>query len=102
MRPTQLLGALALLAMGVAGTAVAADIEAGKAKSSSCAVCHGASGEGKGTNPKIAGLPQGQFVQMMKDYSSGKRPSGVMKGYAAKLSDEETANLAAYYASLKK
>lgn len=102
MKPYCKLTTLAVLLLGALGTSVAADIEAGKAKSSSCAVCHGANGEGKGNNPPIAGIAKDRFVQAMKDYSSGKRPSAVMKGYAAKLNDADTENLAAYYASLKK
>jgi cytochrome c553 len=38
----------------------------------------------------------------MKDYKSGKRPNPVMKSFAGPLSDQDIANLAAYYASLKK
>ena len=87
---------------GAAGTAVAADIAAGKSKAASCAVCHGANGEGKGNNPPLAGMAPARFVQAMRDYKSGKRPSAAMKGYAAKLDDGATADLAAYYASLKK
>jgi cytochrome c553 len=102
MKLNRMLTVLAVLSIGAVGTATAADVDAGKAKSAPCAVCHGANGEGKGTNPAIAGLATERFVQAMKDYSSGKRPSTAMKGYAAKLNDADTANLAAYYASLKK
>lgn len=97
-----LLTAVAILSIGTSAATAAADIEAGKAKSGPCAVCHGANGEGKSGNPPLAGMAKDRFVQTMKDYSSGKRPSMVMKGYAAKLNDTETENLAAYYASLKK
>ena len=102
MNPNSILTALAVLSIGVGGTAAAADVQAGKAKSSTCVMCHGANGEGKGSNPPIAGMPQDRFVQAMRDYKSGKRPNAVMKGYASKLSDEDNANLAAFYASLKK
>lgn len=102
MKAKTILAALAALSIGAAGTAAAADIEAGKAKASACAMCHGANGEGKGTNPAIAGLPQDRFMQAIQDYKSGKRANAVMKGYASKLSDADMANLGAYYASLKK
>jgi cytochrome c553 len=65
-------------------------------------VCHGANGEGKGNNPPIAGMAPARFVQAMNDYKTGKRSSAAMKGYAAKLDDADTANLAAYYASQKR
>jgi cytochrome c553 len=94
--------ALALLAISVAGTAGAADVQAGKTSAAVCGGCHGASGEGKGANPPLAGMPEDRFVQAIKDYKSGKRPHAAMKAFAAKLDDKETANLAAYYASLTK
>lgn len=88
--------------IGLAATASAADIQAGRSKASPCAVCHGSNGEGKGNNPPIAGMVPARFVQAINDYKSGKRPSAAMKGYATKLDDTDTANLAAYYASLKR
>jgi cytochrome c553 len=94
--------ALALLALSVPGAAGAADIQAGKTSAGVCGGCHGANGEGKGPNPPLAGMPEDRFVQAIKDYKSGKRPHAAMKAFAAKLGDTETANLAAYYASLKK
>ncbi len=102
MKSPGILTAVAILALGVGATAAAADIQAGKAKSSACAICHGANGEGKANNPPLAGIPAERFVQAINDFKSGKRPSPIMKGYAAKLDDADSANLAAYYASLKK
>jgi cytochrome c553 len=37
----------------------------------------------------------------MQDYKSGKRKNAVMKTLAGQLSDQDMANVAAYYASLK-
>ncbi|HEY2970372.1 MAG TPA: c-type cytochrome [Casimicrobiaceae bacterium] len=88
--------------LGIVGTAQAAgDIEAGKAKAGACAGCHGAKGEGKAPNPALAGMKSDDFVQAMKDYKSGKRNNPIMKTFATPLSDQDMANLAAYYASLK-
>ena len=95
------MGMVALFAM--IGTAQAAgDAQAGKAKSTACAGCHGANGEGKAPNPALAGKSETEFVQAMKDYKSGKRSNAIMKTLASPLSDQDVANLAAYYASLKK
>jgi cytochrome c553 len=49
----------------------------------------------------LAGKPEDQLVQALKDYKSGKRDNAVMKTFASQLSDQDAANLAAYYASLK-
>jgi cytochrome c553 len=102
MKLNRHLVALVALSICAVATASAADVEAGKSKAGPCAVCHGAGGEGKGTNPPLAGMPPARFVQAMSDYKTGKRSSAAMKGYAAKLDAADTANLAAYYASLKK
>jgi len=89
--------------MGVAAAAQAAgDAAAGKAKAATCAGCHGAHGEGKKPNPPLAGMAEDKFVQALSDYKSGKRANPMMKNFASKLTDADAANLAAYYASLKK
>lgn len=91
-----------VILLGIVGMAQAAgDAQAGKAKAASCAGCHGASGEGKAPNPALAGKPEDAFVQALQDYKSGKRSNAIMKTFASNLSDQDTANLAAYYASLK-
>jgi cytochrome c553 len=96
-----MVGIAALL--GVFGTAQAGgDAQAGKTKAAGCSGCHGANGEGVAPNPALAGKPEAQFVQAIKDYKSGKRANPVMKTFASQLSDQDVANLAAYYASLKK
>ena len=89
--------------LGVVGAAQAGgDVKAGKAKAATCVGCHGAHGEGKAPNPKLAGLAEDKFIQAIKDYKSGKRPNPIMKTFASQLKDRDVANLAAYFASLKK
>jgi cytochrome c553 len=88
---------------GAVGVAQAAgDAAAGKAKATTCAGCHGSSGEGKAPNPALAGMAEDKFVQALKDYKSGKVNKPIMKTFASQLSDKDMENLAAYYASLKK
>ncbi|HEX8741243.1 MAG TPA: cytochrome c [Casimicrobiaceae bacterium] len=88
--------------LGAAGTACAnGDVEAGKAKAASCAGCHGANGEGKGSYPALAGKSQKEIEQALEDYKSGKRNNAIMHSFADRLSDKDIDNVAAYYASLK-
>jgi len=88
---------------GYVGSAMAAgDAAAGKAKSAGCAGCHGANGQGVKPNPVLAGKSEDEIVQALKDYKSGKRANPVMKSLATPLSDQDMANLGAYYASQKK
>ena len=95
--------AAAILAFGIVNTASAGgDVAAGKAKAKSCAACHGADGMGKKDNPPLAGMAADKFTQAMADYKSGKKDHKMMVKLAKKTSDEDVANMAAYYASLKK
>ncbi len=77
------------------------DPEAGKAKAAACAGCHGA--EGVSANPQyphLAGQVAAYTFKQLKDYKDGKRMgSGIMPGMVGGLSDQDMADLAAYYAS---
>lgn len=94
------LGLCALI--GTANMAYAAgDVAAGKAKAEACAGCHGPTGQGANDNPKLAGKSEADLTLAMQEYKSGKRSNTAMKLMVRKLSDQDIANLAAYYASLK-
>ena len=87
---------------GIVGAVQAAgDAQAGKAKVGACVGCHGANGEGKKPYPALAGKSESELVQALQDYKSGKRPNPMMKTFATQLSDQDMANVAAYFASLK-
>ncbi len=79
----------------------AGDAAAGKAKAGACAGCHGANGQGIPPNPALAGKPEADIVQALNEYKSGKRPNPIMKTFASQLSDQDMANVAAYFSSLK-
>ena len=67
-------------------------------------MCHGDSGEGDGDEtPAIAGMDEAEHVAALKAYASGERddPSGMMADYAVDLSEQDMADLAAYYATLE-
>lgn len=83
----------------------AGDIEAGKAKGTAvCAACHGAQGISPiPTYPNLAGQHEAYLVSALKAYRSKQRTGGqaaIMQGQAAGLSDQDIANVAAYFASL--
>jgi cytochrome c553 len=89
-------------AVVMASPAMAAgDAAAGKAKSATCVACHGAAGVS--TNPmwpNLAGQKDMYLAKQMKDFRDGKRSDPVMAPMAKGLSDEDIANLAAYYSGL--
>ena len=91
-----------LCLMATAGSATAADVNAGKTKSAVCAVCHGVQGLSTLPNaPNLAGQPQIYLAEQLKNYRSGKRTHEVMSVIAKPLSDQEIEDLSAWYASLQ-
>jgi len=67
--------------------------------SAKCAVCHGKTGEGRGTNPKLVGLPVAVIESRLKDYRAGKQMgpnTGIMAAAAKSLSDEQIAAIAGF------
>jgi len=86
---------------GSATAALAAgDAAAGKAKSTTCAACHNA--DGNGTNPqypKLAGQSADYLLKQLQDYKSGARANPIMAGMVAPLSPQDMEDLAAFYAS---
>lgn len=81
--------------------ALAGDAAAGKAKSGTCAGCHGAAGISKNPMwPNLAGQQPGYLVKQLKAFRDGSRIDPMMQPIAKPLSDEDIANLAAWYSSL--
>jgi len=81
---------------------LARDVEAGRAKSQMCAVCHGAQGISTAPDaPHLAGQPSIYTAAQLKAYRSGARKHEVMAVMARMLSDDDISNLAAWYASLR-
>ncbi len=81
-------------------SAMAADVEAGKAKSVVCAACHGATGASVNPLwPNLAGQKDQYLIKQMTAFRDGTRKDPLMSPMAAALSDDDIANLAAYYAA---
>jgi cytochrome c553 len=77
------------------------DAAAGLQKSQVCQACHGS--DGRGTNPTypvLAGQHESYLAQSLASYRDGTRTNAVMAGMAANLSDQDIADLAAYYAAM--
>jgi cytochrome c553 len=93
------------LALPALAQAPAGDAEAAKAKISMCAGCHGIP-DYKTAYPHVYHVPmiEGQqpvyIVNALQAYKSGARSHPSMRGIAQSLSDQDMADLAAYYSSL--
>lgn len=96
-----LIATIATLA-AVSHVHAAADIEAGKTKSAMCAACHGQDGNSPAPNfPKLAGQHADYLAKQLKEFKSGERVDATMNGMAAALSEQDMADIAAFYASQK-
>jgi len=77
------------------------DATAGKTKSAACASCHGAEGiSPTSAFPNIGGQYESYLLRSIKRYKSGERQNAIMQGMVAALSEDDMADLAAYYASV--
>jgi cytochrome c553 len=80
----------------------AGDASAGSAKTAVCAACHGPDGNSAApTFPKLAGQGERYLEQQIHAIKSGVRPVPAMAGLTDNLSDQDIADIAAYYASQK-
>lgn len=94
--------ALALAALHVAPSAWARDAKAGRIKAQSCAVCHGPAGISTAPDaPNLAGQPALYVERQLKAYRSGERKHEVMAVIAKPLTDDDIANLAAWYNAIR-
>lgn len=92
-----------LLTLGLTGVAQAAgDAEAGQGKVAVCGACHGADGNSPAPNfPKLAGQGERYLLKQLHDIKSGNRQVVEMTGMLDNLSDQDLADIAAYFASQK-
>src|SRR5713226_8645164 len=101
LTPSRLaMGAAAVALLLAATVAPAADPEAGRRKAQVCAACHGPDGNATipGT-PSLAGQPVFFTHWQLIKYRDGRRKDPQMSPPAQNLSDEDMADLAAYYAT---
>lgn len=73
----------------------------GKATGQSCVDCHGAEGNAPidGTYPKLAGQYYDYIAHSLQAYRDGDREHALMSSQAKDLTDQQIADLAAYFGS---
>jgi len=100
---------LLVIVLALACTAVSAaqgSPEAGRKKISMCLGCHGIP-DYKTTFPSVYSVPKlgGQhpeyIVKALQEYKTGERSHPSMKGVVETLSDQDMADIAAYFGGLK-
>jgi cytochrome c553 len=78
----------------------AAGAEEGRAKAQTCVACHGENGNSASPAfPSLSGQPRQFIVSALYQFREGKRQNEIMSPLAAKLSNADMNDLAAYYSS---
>jgi cytochrome c553 len=93
---------LCVLMLAAGSVQAGGDAARGAELAVDCADCHGEDGMGDEDTPKLAGMDKAAFVSALEGYKYGEREdeSGMMADYAADLSEQDMADLAAHYNSL--
>jgi cytochrome c553 len=108
MKTTMLVAALLAAALPTVeataqGTAPVGDAANGRAKTPLCQGCHGIDGW-RTAYPEVYAVPklgtqhEAYLLKALQEYKNGERTHPSMRAIAASLSDQDMADLAAYYA----
>jgi cytochrome c553 len=80
----------------------AGNAAAGRQKALQCQACHGLDGLSKLPEaPHLAGQPEPYLVKSLNDFRKGVRKNEMMSVAAQPLTDQDVADLAAYYAAIE-
>lgn len=87
------------IVLAVPAEAAQGDYRRGLEKSQVCQSCHGRTGNEslQPSYPRLAGQHADYLVHALKSYRNGDRQNAVMAGFAGNLSDQDIADLAAWY-----
>lgn len=92
-----------VLAGGLLASSMAqADFDRASVLANTCVGCHGVNGISAGPAiPSIAGLSEAYFIDTMKAYREGTRPSTIMTRLAKGYTDQDIDDMAKYFAKQK-
>ncbi len=100
MKKTLIISTLVLGLAQAVTVQAAGDAAAGKAQAAVCGACHGADGNSAApTFPKLAGLGEKYLLKQLKNIRDGERPVPTMAGQLDGKSDQDLADIAAYFDS---
>ncbi len=92
-----------LMVLSLSDVALAADARAGRQKVAGvCQACHGMDGLSKNPeSPNLAGQLENYLAKAVTEYRDGIRKNETMNIVAKELTDEDIANIAAFYSSIQ-
>jgi cytochrome c553 len=91
---------MTMLIFTMPAAVASADEYPGKQKSTTCQACHGPSGLSANDHcPNLAHQKKDYLIEQLKRFRDGGRLDPLMSPMAKMLSDQDIADLAAYYAA---
>ena len=104
LRPLVAAATLTVAASSALAQGVTGDVQAGQKKAEMCIGCHGIKGYQNSFPeihkvPMISGQSAGYIVSALNAYKKGDRKHPSMRGIAGSLSEQDMADLGAFYAS---
>jgi cytochrome c553 len=103
LHPLRSILLLSLLSLSLAPVHAQGNPDVGKQKASTCMGCHGINGYNNVYPtyhvPRLAGQHPEYIIAALKEYRAGERKHGTMHAQASSLSDEDMADIAAFFAS---
>ncbi len=92
---------IAVMTLAFVGFSEAAgDAQAGQAKAAICSACHGADGNSATPAfPKLAGQGEKYMVKQLMDMKEGKRVVNEMLAFLPALTEQDIADISAFYAA---
>lgn len=99
--PPNAVFALLLAAVSAPMALAQGNAQAGEAKAAACAACHGATGNDSllPNVPKIGGQGERYLLKQLQEIKAGVRPVPLMEPVVAPMSEQDLADLAAFYAA---
>jgi cytochrome c553 len=96
------LATILLLLIGTPSATAAGNATAGRQKALQCQTCHGLDGLSKLPEaPHLAGQPEPYLIKSLDDFRKGIRKNDMMSIVVERLSDQDVADLAAFYAAIE-
>ena len=91
-----------LLVANIPSVFAAGNVTTGRHKALQCQTCHGLDGLSKLPEaPNLGGQPEPYLVKSLNDFRQGVRKNDMMSLVAQPLSDQDVADLAAFYAAIE-
>lgn len=89
-------------ALCVAAMSAQAQVNQVRVWAAACANCHGTMGKAEPGMDSLAGKDKDELLQKMLDFKTGKKPATIMHQLSKGYTDEQLAQISAYFSALKK